>query len=133
MAKFSEYGALTGAGTAVGDLVLIDDVSATTTKKQTVAEHILALDALRVPTNTYTQTFTTADRTIANATAAALTVTDGVGTNNGTIDAITNNATTIAAVQELAAMVNKLITDVDDIRQGLTAVIDDLQLVKIVG
>lgn len=92
----------------------------------------VASNMVGAPANTYTQTFSTADRTIANATASALTVTDGVGTNNGTIDAITDNASTIAAVQELAAMVNKLIDDNADLRQGLTAVIDDLQLKGIV-
>ncbi len=131
--KITDLTALTGAGTATGDAIAIVDVSATATKKQTVAEHILALDALRVPTNTYTQTFITADRTIANATATALTVTDGTGTNNGTIDAITDNASTIAAVQELAAAILKLIADDADMRQAITAIIDDLQLVKIVG
>lgn len=128
----------------------------------------------------YTQTYATADRTIANPTAtaptaltdnsggaaadgtigaitvpAALTVTDGAGTNDGTIGAITDNASTIAAVQELAAFgaslrtaiiacqdaikelatksnthttaITALVADDLDVRQGLTAVIDDLQ------
>lgn len=83
--------------------------------------------------NTYTQTFSTADRTIANATAAALTVSDGAGTNDGTIGAITADASVIAAVQELAAQINKLVADNADLRQGLTAVIDDLQAAGIVG
>lgn len=75
----------------------------------------------------YTQTYTTADRTIANPTAATLTVSDGAGTNDGTIGAITGDASVIAAVQELAAQINKLIADGLDLRQGLTAVVDDLQ------
>lgn len=53
----------------------------------------------------------TADNTVAAMTAVtALTVTDGAGTNDGTIDAITNNATTIAAVQEIAAKIAVIAT-----------------------
>lgn len=43
------------------------------------------------------------------AVPAALTVTDGVGTNDGTIGAITADASVIAAVQELAAKINAII------------------------
>lgn len=75
----------------------------------------------------YTQTYATADRTHANATAAALTVADGAGTNDGTIGAITDNATTIAAVQELADQINKLVADQLDLKQLVNSVIDDLQ------
>jgi len=50
------------------------------------------------------------------ATAAVLTVSDGAGTNNNTIEAITDNTTTIAAVQELADEINKLVADVAAIR-----------------
>lgn len=82
--------------------------------------------------STYTQTFSTADRTVANATAATLTVTDGAGTNDGTIGAITDNASTISAVQELADQINKLVADNADLRQAITAIIDDLQAQKIV-
>lgn len=76
-----------------------------------------------------TQTYSTADATIpaltyadpTALTAAALTVTDGAGTNDGTIGAITDNATTIAAVQELAAQINKIIVDITSIRTKLVA------------
>lgn len=44
-----------------------------------------------------------------NAAIASLTVTDGAGTNDGTIDAITGDASVIAAVQELAAKVNAVL------------------------
>lgn len=81
----------------------------------------------------YTQTFATADRTHAARTATALTVTDGAGTNNGTIDAITADASVIAAVQELAAMLNALIVDVADTASLLNAVVDDLQEKGLVG
>lgn len=85
-----------------------------------------------IPVATYTQTYSTADRTHAAPTATALTVADGAGTNDGTIPAITNNATTITAVQELAAAINALIVDLADTKQLVNSVIDDLQAVGIV-
>jgi hypothetical protein len=75
----------------------------------------------------YTQTYATADRTHAAPTAAALTVTDGAGSNDNTIGAITADASVIAAVQELADEINKLVADVADVKQIVNAVIDDLQ------
>lgn len=44
------------------------------------------------------------------AVVAALTVSDGTGTNDGTIGAITGDASVIAAVQELAAKVNAILS-----------------------
>ena len=75
----------------------------------------------------YTQTYATADKTHANPTAATLTVTDGAGTNDNTIGAITDNASTIAAVQELADEINKLVADVADVKQVVNSMIDDMQ------
>jgi hypothetical protein len=75
----------------------------------------------------YTQTYSTATRTHSNPTATTLTVTDGVGTNDGTIGAITNNATTITAVQELAAAINALIVDVANVKGVVNSVVDDSQ------
>lgn len=75
----------------------------------------------------YTQTYSTADKTHAAPTAAALTVADGAGTNDGTIGAITGDASVIAAVQELADQINKLIVDHADTKQLVNSVIDDLQ------
>lgn len=75
----------------------------------------------------YTQTYTTADRTHANPTAAVLTVSDGAGTNDNTIGAITGDASVIAAVQEIADEINKLVADMADIKQLVNAAIDDLQ------
>jgi hypothetical protein len=74
-----------------------------------------------------TQTYSTADSTVATPTAAALTVVDGAGTNNGSIAAITDNASTIAAVQELADQINKLVADELNTRKVLNKVIDALQ------
>lgn len=76
----------------------------------------------------YTQTYATATKTNANPTAAALTVSDGAGTNDGTIGAITADASVIAAVQELAAQINKLIADVANNKQLINSVIDDGQI-----
>jgi hypothetical protein len=59
-------------------------------------------------------------------TSAALTAADGVGTNNGVIAAITDNATTIAAVQEIVASYTALRADVTEIRTTLNALIDAL-------
>ncbi len=130
-AKVSALGALTGAGTATGDKIPIDDVSATTLKSITVAQLWIALAALNVQ-NAYTQTYSTVDRTLANTTAGTLTVTDGAGTNDGTIGAITNNASTITAVQELAAAINALIVDVNDTKQFLNGLVDDLQTLGLI-
>lgn len=82
--------------------------------------------------NTYTQTYSTADRTHAAPTAATLMVADGAGTNDNTIGAITADASVIAAVQELADEINKLVADVADTKQIANAVIDDLQAVGLI-
>lgn len=132
MPKFGEYTALTGAGLATGDLVVVDDISATATKKMTASEFWIGLATLKAQA-AYTQTFSTATRTHSNPTAVALTVTDGAGTNNGTIDAITADASVIAAVQELAAQVNKLIVDLADTASLVNSVVDDLQALGLVG
>jgi hypothetical protein len=83
--------------------------------------------------STYTQTYATADRTHAAATAGALTVADGAGTNDGTIAAITGDASVIAAVQELADQINKLVADQLDTKQLVNGVIDDLQTIGLVA
>lgn len=77
----------------------------------------------------YTQTYSTADKTHAAPTAATLTVSDGAGTNDNTIGAITADASVIAAVQEIADEINKLVADVADVKQLVNSVIDDLQAV----
>jgi hypothetical protein len=135
----------------------------------------------RASGGTWTQTYSTANRTVAAPTAAAvvtltdstgqsgthddtlaattvpavLTLSDGEGTNDSAIPAITDNASTITAVQELAAKVNalialitvmaqnqsdvaqkvielvaehtKIVADDLDNRQSITALVDDLQ------
>jgi hypothetical protein len=87
--------------------------------------------SLKASGTAYTQTYSTADRTHAAPTAATLTVTDGAGTNDNTIGAITGDASVIAAVQELADEINKLVADVADVKQVVNAIIDDMQTVGI--
>lgn len=64
---------------------------------------------------------------MAAITSAALTVTDGAGTNDGTIAAITtggasaDQSAVIAAVQELADQINKLVADVTAAKAGVDA------------
>lgn len=81
----------------------------------------------------FTQTYATATLTHAALTSAALTVADGAGTNDGTIPVITNNASTITAVQELADQINKLVVDIANVKQVLNSVIDALQDQGLVG
>jgi hypothetical protein len=85
------------------------------------------------PQSDYTQTYSTADKTQSNPTAAVLTVADGAGTNDNTIGAITADASVIAAVQELADEINKLVADVADVKQITNALIDDLQALGLVA
>lgn len=124
--------ALVGSGIASGDQFVVADVSAAATKSITATELWNALATLKVQ-GAYTQTYSTADKTHAARTASTLTVTDGVGTNDKTIDAITDNASTIAAVQELAAAVNALIVDLADTAGVVNALVDDLQALGLVG
>lgn len=74
-----------------------------------------------------TQTYSTTAVTVPAATAAALTVSDGAGTNDGTIGAITGDASVIAAVQEIAAQVAKLVADDLALRKTQNLIIDVLQ------
>jgi hypothetical protein len=76
----------------------------------------------------YTQTYSTADRTMANLTAAALT--HGVGTADGTVDDVTaaHDQTILNNnFKELTDQIAKLLADVTDVKQGLNSVVDDLQ------
>lgn len=116
---------------AAGNDFLILDSTDTNEKLHVAAHASMKLGFFAVTPavrqSAYTQTYATADKTHAAPTAAALTVTDGAGTNDGTIGAITDNASTITAVQELADQINKLVADMADTKQLINAVIDDLQ------
>lgn len=71
------------------------------------------------PSNTYTQTYSTADRTIADPTATA--VGDLVATNNGW------GANSEANFDKIHDAIDKLVADNLDLRKAVTALIDDLQ------
>lgn len=75
----------------------------------------------------FTQTYSTAARTVPAATAVAVTLADGVGTNDGTAAAITDVATAKAAIQELNAALTAVIADNLALRKTQNAVIDTLQ------
>lgn len=144
------------------------------TRAVTAAELLTAMGAT-IGGTTFTQTYSTASATHSNLTAAALTdssggsanttlsavtvptaltVTDGTGTNDGTIGAITGDASVIAAVQELAAscnasraaisvmrdsdadlaaQCNALLTDLTNAKQVINKIIDALQAAGIVS
>lgn len=93
------------------------------------------VDFKRVPAapSAYTQTYSTADRTHANPTASTLTVSDGAGTNDNTIGAITGDASVIAAFQEVVDEINKLIADEADSKQLINGLIDDLQSIGLIA
>lgn len=99
----------------------------------------------------YTQTFATADKTHANATAAALTD-NSAGAANTTIQALpdpTDAPATADALRDdlvavhwpalrnnfadLAASNNAIIVDVADLKQLVNSIIDDLQALGLVG
>ncbi len=75
----------------------------------------------------YTQTYSTATRTVTAATAVAVTLADGAGTNDGTAAAITDVATAKAAIQELNATITALVADQLVLRKLINSLIDDLQ------
>ena len=86
----------------------------------------------------YTQTYSTADKTHANATAATLTDSSG-GSANTTIAAVGNTMAGDVSSDinnnfaDLAAQHNALLVDVDDLKQLVNSVIDDLQALGLVA
>jgi hypothetical protein len=82
---------------------------------------------------TLTQTFSTADATHAARTSGALTLADGAGTNDGTIGAITADASVIAAVQELADQIGKNRADIADTAAFVNSIADILQAHGLAG
>ncbi|MDF1666381.1 MAG: hypothetical protein P1V97_31825 [Planctomycetota bacterium] len=85
----------------------------------------------------YTQTYSTADRTHAARTAAALTENGGAigGTNDGDLPDLSSPdaATNAAAIREIAIALNKLVVDQADTAQVVNAVVDDLQAHGLAG
>lgn len=83
-------------------------------------------------TAAYTQTYSTADRTHANFTSATLTDSSG-GTANTTVAAVvagtdlTTNATINDNFADLTAQHNALRVDLEDLKQLVNSMIDDMQ------
>lgn len=93
-----------------------------------------------VKPSAYTQTYSTADKTVASQTAGALTNNTG-GVVSTTLAAITAGTTYAQAdltaiknaLASLADQVNKLRNDHLDTTQALNGIIDDLQALGLVG
>ena len=93
----------------------------------------------------YTQTYSTANKTVANALATNPTAPAAYSAHAAGAVAVTSNAatdldTTAAALATLRGEVatyetaiSNLILDVDDLRQTVTAIIDDLQALGLVA
>ncbi len=84
----------------------------------------------------YTQTYSTAHKTVADATVAAVAgtvVAGGTGSADGGWDTAAHRDTTITTIGEMKTSINALIADVLQIKKNVTALIDDLQLAGIVG
>jgi hypothetical protein len=104
LAEESAGTAAGGAGAALVDLT--DSSGLSGSHDDTVA----AMAAIVTLTDNTGQSGTHDDTLAATTVPAALTVTDGAGTNDGTIGAITADASVIAAVQEIAAKIAAIIT-----------------------
>lgn len=93
------------------------------------------------PTSAYTQTYATALKTVANPTAATITDSSGGSSGGTTIAAIAGavdptaalKTDTANAIATLAAMVNKNTADLLADKKVITALIDDLQALSLVG
>jgi hypothetical protein len=95
---------------------------------------ISAVGGLTTLTDNTGQSGTHDDTLAATTVPGSLTVTDGTGTNDGTIGAITDNASTITAVQELAAKINAIVTllgvmtqNQSDAAQKIIEIVADLE------
>ena len=103
----------------------------------------LATIITHVAGGTYTQTYSTANRTVAAPTAAVHTfpasgnLFDAVAASlliNVRTDTVANAVADIVVnLKSLADTINKLIADDLDNRQTITAIIDDLQLGEVVA
>ena len=127
----------TGVGSTV-QTSEVDDDAITTAKIADDAVTAAKIDG--APSNSYTQTYSTANRTVANAGATVLTLTNMTdGSANNTLEDIGNTSSSnqSAAIEKnfdkVGDEVNSLIADVDELRQTVTAVIDDLQALGLVG
>ena len=83
--------------------------------------------------NTYTQTFSTAVRTVPNATVAAVAGSVAVGAGTAGWDSDANRLVVTTTISEMKTSINALITDVLELKKVITALIDDLQTSGIVN
>jgi hypothetical protein len=86
--------------------------------------------------NTYTQTYSTAARTVPNNTAATVAGTipaGGTGATAGAYDSAVNRDTALTTVTEIKTTVNALLTDFTELKKVVTALIDDLQSADIIA
>jgi len=84
----------------------------------------------------YTQTYSTADKTHADLTAAAVAGTveaGGTGAEEGCWDTAAHRNTTITTLGEMKTTTNALLVDLTDLKQLFNSIIDDLQAEGIVG
>ena len=82
----------------------------------------------------FTQTYSTADRTIAAPTATTLT--HGVGTADGTVDdvgAAFNQTTLNNNTRELTDQIANIVADILDLKQAVNALVDTFQAYTLVA
>jgi hypothetical protein len=82
----------------------------------------------------YTQTYSTASRTVPAATVVAVagaTPAGGTGATAGAYDTAANRDILIATCAEMKVSINALIDDVLILKKNITAIIDDLQTLKL--
>jgi len=102
-------------------------------------KRLYAAAAVEAALTAYTQTYSTASRTHADLTAAA--VTDGTitGTADGALALVgaTNSGDVSAAImanfKDLQAQGNALLADLTNVKQVLNALIDDLQTMGVLS
>ena len=101
-------------------------VGATVQTAEIDDDAVTAAKIAGAPANTYTQTYSTANRTIENATAAApgdLVATEGSGWG----------ANSEANFDKIGTAIDALVADNLDLRQAVTSIIDDLQELGLVA
>lgn len=85
--------------------------------------------------STYTETFSTADRTHANATGVAVAgviPAGGTGATAGGWDTAGNRNTAITTITEIKTSINAAIVDLADLKQLAAAIVNDLQAAGII-
>lgn len=131
-----------GYSARVGDIIDTSSYLYTKSPSSFSAEDV-ELDTLvaGAPTSAYTQTYSTAAKTVPAAVDdLVLTATNiAAATASGTLtDAVNTNAGTVAtsldqAQKDLGAKINAINADVLALKKVVTAIIDDLQTLGLVG